>query len=101
MIGAIEFYVLADNQCCWSGESQKFYPAHNRSVLAFLGKFSYNIELLDNDIQKVFILLARFGEFRTRFRTSSCECFKESLELRYHSRRKIYKPHIVLQILKW
>lgn len=48
---------------CWSGESQKFYPAHNRSVLAFLGKFSYNIELLDNDIQKVFILLARFGEF--------------------------------------
>lgn len=48
---------------CWSGESKKFYPAHNRGMLAFMGKFSYNIESLNNDIQKVFILLAKFGEF--------------------------------------
>ena len=48
---------------CWRGESKKFYPAHNRGILAFFGKFSYNIELLDNDIQKVFVLLAKFGEF--------------------------------------
>ncbi len=32
-------------------------------MLAFMGKFSYNIESLNNDIQKVFILLAKFGEF--------------------------------------
>lgn len=48
---------------CWSGESKNFYLAHNRGVLAFWGKFSYNIEQMNNDIQKVFILLAKFGEF--------------------------------------
>lgn len=48
---------------CWSGESKIFYPAHSHGVLAFRGKFSYNVELMSSDIQRVFILLAKFGEF--------------------------------------
>ena len=47
----------------WRGESKRFYPNHDRGVLAFCGKFFYNIEALSNDIQKVFLLLAKFGEF--------------------------------------
>ena len=48
---------------CWSGESKRFYFAHDRGVLAFRGNFSYNVELLNNDMQKVYVLLAKFGEF--------------------------------------
>lgn len=47
----------------WRGESRKFYLAHNRGALAFLGKFFYNVEALSDDVQRVFILLAKFGEF--------------------------------------
>lgn len=47
----------------WRGESKKFYAAPNRGMLAFRGKFSFNVEQLSDDIQKVFILLAKFGEF--------------------------------------
>ena len=47
----------------WRGESQRFYPNHDRGVLAFCGKFFYNIEALSDDVQKVFLLLAKFGEF--------------------------------------
>ena len=47
----------------WSGESKRFYFAHDRGVPAFRGNFSYNVELLNNDVQKVYVLLAKFGEF--------------------------------------
>lgn len=47
----------------WSGQSKKFYLAHDRGTLAFRGRFFYNIEKLDLDIRKVFILLAKFSEF--------------------------------------
>ena len=47
---------------CWRGECKKFYTAHDRSILAFDGKFFYNIGALSNDIQKAFVLLAKFGE---------------------------------------
>ena len=47
----------------WQGQSKKFYFAHNRGVSAFWGKFFYNIEALSGDVQKVFLLLAKFAEF--------------------------------------
>lgn len=47
----------------WSGQSKKFYLAPNRGVLGFWGKFSYDIGALSRDVQKVFLLLAKFGEF--------------------------------------
>ena len=47
----------------WSGQSKKFYPAHDRGILAFWGKFFYNIEALSDAVQRVFLLLAKFGEF--------------------------------------
>ena len=47
----------------WSGQSKKFYFAPDRGTLAFWGKFFYNVEAFSEDIQKVFILLAAFGEF--------------------------------------
>lgn len=34
-----------------------------RGVLAFPGRFSYNIQACKRDVQKVFVLLAKFGEF--------------------------------------
>ena len=46
--------------CCWSGESKKFYLTHERGVLAFRGRFSYNIEAWERDMQRVYVLLARF-----------------------------------------
>ena len=48
---------------CWHGESKKIYISQDRGILAFRGKFFYNVESLSKDIQKVFILLAKFGEF--------------------------------------
>lgn len=47
----------------WQGESKKFYFGHDRGILAFSGKFSFNVEALSDDLQRVFILLAEFGEF--------------------------------------
>ena len=47
----------------WQGQSKKFYLAVNRGTLAFWGKFFYNVEALSHDVQKVFILLAKFAEF--------------------------------------
>lgn len=47
----------------WSGESQKFYLSKDRGTLAFRGKFFYSLESLSGDVQKVFLLLAKFGEF--------------------------------------
>lgn len=47
----------------WSGESKKFYLSKDRGTLAFRGKFSYSLESLSGDVQKVFLLLAKFGEF--------------------------------------
>lgn len=47
----------------WRGESKNFHAAQNRTVLAFSGKFVYNLEALNHDVRKVFLLLAKFGEF--------------------------------------
>lgn len=47
----------------WRGESNRFYISQNRGTLAFTGKFSYSVEALNSDVQKVFVLLAKFGEF--------------------------------------
>ena len=47
----------------WSGESQKFYFGHDRGTLAFFGRFIYNVAATDKNSNKVFMLLAKFGEF--------------------------------------
>ena len=47
----------------WSGRSKKFYLASDRGTLAFWGNFNYNLTELNSDVQKVFMLLAKFGEF--------------------------------------
>lgn len=47
----------------WSGESQNFYFGRDRGMLAFFGRFIYNIEATDKALKKVFMLLAKFGEF--------------------------------------
>ncbi len=47
----------------WQGRSKKFYLAHDRGTLAFWGNFCYNLTELNSDVQKVFMLLAKFGEF--------------------------------------
>ncbi|MBR0262031.1 MAG: CRISPR-associated endoribonuclease Cas6 [Selenomonadaceae bacterium] len=47
----------------WQGQSKKFYLARNRGTLAFWGKFFYNVEDLAQDVQKVFLLLAKFATF--------------------------------------
>ena len=47
----------------WQGQSKKFYLAADRGTLAFWGNFSYDIGALSRDVQKVFVLLARFAEF--------------------------------------
>jgi len=47
----------------WSGESQKFYLGRDRGMLAFFGRFLYNVEATDKDSNKVFMLLAKFAEF--------------------------------------
>ena len=47
----------------WRGQSKKFYFGHDRGTLAFWGKFFYNVAALSEDVRKVFMLLAKFGEF--------------------------------------
>lgn len=47
----------------WQGQSKKFYLAADRGTLAFWGNFFYDIGALSRDVQKVFVLLARFAEF--------------------------------------
>ena len=47
----------------WRGESRKFYFGRDRGTLAFFGRFLYNVEVMDKDLSKVFMLLAKFGEF--------------------------------------
>ena len=47
----------------WQGRCQKFYLAPERGVTAFFGKFLYDVEALSRDVQKVFLLLAKFGEY--------------------------------------
>ena len=47
----------------WEGQSKKFYFGHDRGTTAFWGKFFYSLAALNHDVQKIFLLLARFGEF--------------------------------------
>ena len=47
----------------WRGESQNVHMAQNRTVLAFSGQFVYNLDALNHNVRKVFLLLAKFGEF--------------------------------------
>lgn len=47
----------------WRGESKVFHVAQNRGTLAFFGNFVYDLEALNHDVRKVFLLLAKFGEF--------------------------------------
>lgn len=47
----------------WTGQSKKFYFGHDRGTLAFWGKFLYSVDALNDSVQKVFLLLAKFGEF--------------------------------------
>ena len=47
----------------WDGHCKKFYFSHDRGTYAFWGKFLYNMESIDENSRKVFLLLARFGEF--------------------------------------
>lgn len=47
----------------WQGRSKKFYLSSDRGTLAFWGKFCYNLTELNFDVQKVFMLLAKFGEY--------------------------------------
>lgn len=47
----------------WRGESKVFHLSKNRGTLAFYGNFVYDLEALYHDVRKVFLLLAKFGEF--------------------------------------
>lgn len=47
----------------WQGETKKLYFAKNRSVLGFVGSFSYDLTKLDEEIQRVFFILAQFAFF--------------------------------------
>lgn len=47
----------------WSGACQKFYFGRDRGTLAFVGRFLYSVEATDIDLARVFMLLAKFGEF--------------------------------------
>lgn len=47
----------------WGGQCKKFYLTHDRGTLAFWGKFFFDVKNLSVDIRKVFMLLAKFGEF--------------------------------------
>lgn len=68
MPAAVEKNVIRDfaskiRLTSWSGESKKFYLAQNRGVQAFWGNFSYNVEGLSEEVRRVFLLFAKFGEF--------------------------------------
>ena len=47
----------------WRGESKVLHLSRSRGTLAFLGNFVYDLEALNHDVRKVFLLLAKFGEF--------------------------------------
>ena len=47
----------------WSGRSKKFYLASDRGTLGFWGKFNFSLKELNADVRKVFMLLAKFGEY--------------------------------------
>lgn len=47
----------------WRGQSKRFYFATDRGTLAFWGKFFYELGALSEDVRKIFMLLAAFGEF--------------------------------------
>ena len=47
----------------WQGQSKKFYLAYDRGTTAFWGKFFYNLGSVNHEFQKIFLLLANFGEF--------------------------------------
>ena len=47
----------------WNGQCKRFYFAHDRGTLAFLGKFRYDLKNLGVDRKKVFMLLAKFAEY--------------------------------------
>ena len=47
----------------WEGRSKKFFFAKDRGTLAFWGKFLYDLENFSDDVRKVFLLMASFGEF--------------------------------------
>lgn len=47
----------------WEGRCKKFFFAKDRGTSAFWGKFLYDVENFPEDVRKVFLLLAKFGEF--------------------------------------
>ena len=47
----------------WQGRSKKFYLAQDRGTLGFWGNFKFSLKELEFDAQKVFMLLAKFGEY--------------------------------------
>lgn len=47
----------------WEGRCKKFFFAKDRGTLAFWGKFLYDAGNFSEDVRKVFLLLANFGEF--------------------------------------
>lgn len=47
----------------WQGQCKKFYFGRDRGTLAFWGKFRYNLQKLDDNLKKVFMLLAKFAEY--------------------------------------
>ena len=47
----------------WQGQSKNFYFGRDRGTLAFWGEFNYNLKTLNEEVQRVFLLLAKFAEF--------------------------------------
>ena len=47
----------------WQGRSKKFYLANDRGTLGFWGNFKYSLKEVNSDVRKVFMLLAKFGEY--------------------------------------
>lgn len=47
----------------WQGRSKKFYLAQDRGTLGFWGNFKFSLKELNSDARKVFMLLAKFGEY--------------------------------------
>ncbi len=47
----------------WQGRSKKFYLANDRGTLGFWGIFKYSLKEINSDVRKVFMLLAKFGEY--------------------------------------
>lgn len=47
----------------WRGSSRKVYFAHDRGMMAFTGDFSYSLDRLEPQWQKIFVALAQFAPF--------------------------------------